>query len=65
MPKARLDSESAGTRGAVITAIRYTFSDASSSYDDLLAPLIVPFLSLMSDKDLVRPRPPLQNRTAC
>lgn len=51
--QSRLSSKSAGTRAAVITAIRFTFTDASSTYDDLLAPLIVQFLSLMHDEDLV------------
>jgi len=53
--QSKLQSESAGTRAAVITAIRFTFTDESSSYDDLLAPLIVQFLSLMHDSDLVNP----------
>ena len=52
--QSRMQATSAGTRAAVITAIRFTFSDASSAYDDLLAPLIVQFLSLMHDPDLVR-----------
>lgn len=51
--QSRMQSQSAGTRAAVITAIRFTFSGASPAYDDLLAPLIVHFLSLMTDTDLV------------
>jgi hypothetical protein len=38
----------------VASAIRYTFTDTASSYDDILAPFIVEFLSLMHDSDLVR-----------
>jgi cullin-associated NEDD8-dissociated protein 1 len=45
--------ENAAARATVVTAIRYTFADPASSYDEVLAPLIVDFLSLMSDKDLV------------
>lgn len=51
--QSRLQADSPGTRAAVITAIRFTFTDASTAYDDLLAPLIVQFLSLMKDSDLV------------
>lgn len=36
-----------------MSAIRYTFAETSSSYDELLAPLLVDFLSLMLDSDLV------------
>lgn len=36
-----------------MSAIRYTFADASQSYDELLAPLLVDFLSSMVDEDLV------------
>lgn len=54
--QSRLESTSAGTRAAVITAVRFTLTDVSSSYDDLLAPLIVQFLSLMHDEDLVSKR---------
>lgn len=35
-------------------AIRYTFIDTSSTYDELIAPVIVDFLSLMQDQNLVR-----------
>lgn len=50
----RLQSTSAATRTTVASAIRYTFTDTASSYDDILAPFIVEFLSLMHDTDLVR-----------
>jgi cullin-associated NEDD8-dissociated protein 1 len=46
-------------RAIVASAIRYTFIDTSSSYDELIAPIIVDFLSLMHDADVVS-----QGRTA-
>jgi cullin-associated NEDD8-dissociated protein 1 len=52
-PKARLNDRQAGVRAAVISAVRFTFSDDSTAYDELLAPFMVPFLTLMSDPDLV------------
>ncbi|KAG6884973.1 hypothetical protein C0992_005551, partial [Termitomyces sp. T32_za158] len=48
----RLREPNAATRATVVSAIRYTFADNSQSYDELLAPLLVDFLSLMLDKDL-------------
>ncbi|KAG9310349.1 armadillo-type protein [Chiua virens] len=39
-------------RATVVSAIRYTFAESSPSYDELLAPLIMDFLSLMKDSDL-------------
>ncbi|RUS33043.1 hypothetical protein BC938DRAFT_473352 [Jimgerdemannia flammicorona] len=48
----RLQSSSPQTRGTVVTAIKYTFTDQAQNYDDLLRPLIVEFLSLMKDTDL-------------
>ncbi|KAF8139703.1 armadillo-type protein [Boletus edulis] len=39
-------------RATVVSAIRYTFAESSPSYDELLAPLIMDFLSLMKDADL-------------
>lgn len=50
----RLHDPSSAIRATVISALRYTLADANQSYDELLAPLIVEFLSLMIDKDLVR-----------
>lgn len=41
-------------RALVAAAIRYTFIDTSSTYDELIAPVIVDFLSLMQDENLVR-----------
>ncbi|KAF8060828.1 armadillo-type protein [Lyophyllum atratum] len=49
---ARIREQSAATRATVVSAIRYTFADTSQSYDELLAPLLVDFLSLMLDSDL-------------
>ncbi|KAG6854209.1 hypothetical protein C0991_009522 [Blastosporella zonata] len=49
---ARLREPNAATRATVVSAIRYTFADNSQSYDELLAPLLVDFLSLMLDQDL-------------
>ncbi|KAI0271714.1 TIP120-domain-containing protein [Gloeopeniophorella convolvens] len=49
---ARIRDPNAATRATVLSAIRYTFVDSSSSYDDVLAPYILDFLSLMEDKEL-------------
>jgi cullin-associated NEDD8-dissociated protein 1 len=49
---ARVHDESSAARATVVTAIRYTFADTASAYDEVLAPLIVDFLSLMDDSDL-------------
>ena len=51
--QSQLQSSSADIRATVASAVRYTFTDTAASYDDILAPLIVEFLSLMHDKDLV------------
>jgi cullin-associated NEDD8-dissociated protein 1 len=40
-------------RALVAAAVRYTFIDTSSSYDELIAPIIVDFLSLMHDENVV------------
>ncbi|KAF9289311.1 Cullin-associated NEDD8-dissociated protein 1 [Mortierella alpina] len=50
--QARLRSESAQIRGTVVSAFKYTFTDNTRSYDELLRPLIVEFLSLIKDQDL-------------
>jgi len=55
--KARLRDPTPSVRATVVSAIRYTFADTARSYDELLAPLIVDFLSLMVDEDLVRVYP--------
>ncbi|KAJ6620154.1 armadillo-type protein [Mycena sp. CBHHK59/15] len=49
---ARVADPDAATRATVVSAIRYTFAETSQSYDELLAPLLVDFLSLMLDQDL-------------
>ncbi|RXW15834.1 hypothetical protein EST38_g10023 [Candolleomyces aberdarensis] len=49
---AKIRDTSPATRATVVSAIRYTFADASQSYDELLSPLLVDFLSLMVDDDL-------------
>lgn len=46
--------ENPAVRATVVSAIRYTFAESSPAYDELLAPLIMDFLSLMKDADLVR-----------
>lgn len=51
--QARLSNKSRHTRATVIAAIRFTFTNESSSYDELLAPLIVEFFKLIHDSDLV------------
>ncbi|KAF0545102.1 TATA-binding protein interacting [Gigaspora margarita] len=48
----RLRSDSAQTRGTVVTAIKFTFINQGQEYDELLRPLIVDFLSLIQDSDL-------------
>ncbi|KAF9091293.1 Cullin-associated NEDD8-dissociated protein 1 [Mortierella sp. AD031] len=50
--QARLRSDSPQIRGTVVSAFKYTFTDNTRSYDELLRPLIVEFLSLMKDTDL-------------
>lgn len=40
-------------RAIVAAAVRYTFIDTSSGYDELIAPIIVDFLSLMHDENIV------------
>ena len=50
----RLSSDSRHTRATVIAAIRFTFTNDSPSYDELLAPLIAEFFKLIHDVDLVR-----------
>lgn len=51
--QAKLSSDSRHTRATVIAAIRFTFTNDSSVYDELLAPLIVEFFELIHDSDLV------------
>ncbi|KAK0446544.1 armadillo-type protein [Desarmillaria tabescens] len=49
---ARIQDENPATRATVVSAIRYTFADSPASYDELLSPYLVDFLSLMLDQDL-------------
>ena len=50
-----LTDRSPAIRAVVLSAIRYTFADIDSQYDDLLSPLIIDFLTLMLDTDMVSP----------
>lgn len=62
--QARLHSPSRHTRATVIAAVRFTFTNDSTSYDELLAPLITEFFKLIHDSDLVRcSSPPSPTRT--
>ncbi|KAA1468316.1 TIP120-domain-containing protein [Dentipellis sp. KUC8613] len=49
---ARITDPNPTTRATVLSSIRYTFADSGSSYDEILAPHILDFLSLMLDADL-------------
>lgn len=40
-------------RATVVAAIRYTFAESSPVFDELLGPVLIDFLSLMLDPDLV------------
>jgi cullin-associated NEDD8-dissociated protein 1 len=51
--QARLRDPNAATRITVLSAIRYTFADSSPAFDEVLAPYIIDFLSLMEDAELV------------
>ena len=50
--QSRIADPAASTRASVIAAIRYTLTETTVSYDDLLAPCIVDFLSLVKDESL-------------
>ncbi|KAI0307414.1 TIP120-domain-containing protein [Multifurca ochricompacta] len=49
---ARIRDPNAATRATVLSAIRYTFVDSSSTFDEVLAPYLLDFLSLMEDTEL-------------
>ena len=51
--QARIRDPNAATRTTVLSAIRYTFADSSPAFDEILAPYIIDFLSLMEDAELV------------
>ncbi|KZV77591.1 TIP120-domain-containing protein [Peniophora sp. CONT] len=61
----RLSDENAATRVTVLAAMRYTFADSSPSYDEILAPHILDFLTLMSDPALPVRRAALSAFNAC
>jgi cullin-associated NEDD8-dissociated protein 1 len=50
--QSRIQDPVASTRASVIAAIRFTLTETGASYDDLLAPMIVDFLSLVKDDSL-------------
>ncbi|KAK4052490.1 hypothetical protein OIV83_002292 [Microbotryomycetes sp. JL201] len=50
--QSRLAADSRDTRATVISAIRFTLTNESTTYDELLAPLIVEFFKLIHDSDL-------------
>ncbi|KAJ5239116.1 hypothetical protein N7468_003735 [Penicillium chermesinum] len=48
-----LNTSEPGIRGVVISAFRFTLTDSSDAYNDVLRPLMVPLLiSMLADKDL-------------
>jgi hypothetical protein len=49
----RIRDPNAATRTTVLSAIRYTFADSSPAFDDILAPYVIDFLSLIEDAELV------------
>jgi len=49
---ARIRDPNSATRTTVLSAIRYTFADSSPAFDEILAPYIIDFLSLMEDAEL-------------
>lgn len=51
--KARINDPNPATRATVLSAIRYTFAESAASFDELLGGVIMDFLSLLSDADLV------------
>ena len=50
----RIQDPSPAARATVISAIRYTFVESSRGYDELIGSIIMDFLSLIADPDLVR-----------
>lgn len=49
----RIRDENPASRATVLAAIRYTFAENSQAYDEALSPVIMDFIGLISDKDLV------------
>ncbi|KDQ17665.1 hypothetical protein BOTBODRAFT_172104 [Botryobasidium botryosum FD-172 SS1] len=62
--QARLRDPSPAIRATVVSAIRYTLADTTQSYDDLLSPLIIEFLTLVQDTDLTVKRLALSSLNA-
>lgn len=52
-------------RALVAAAVRYTFIETSSAYDELISPLIGDFLSLMADENLASRPGSLPCRSSC
>lgn len=52
--KDRIRDPNPAARATVLAAIRYTFAETSQTFNELLSPLLMDFLSLISDPDLVR-----------
>jgi cullin-associated NEDD8-dissociated protein 1 len=51
--KTFLTDKDPGIRGMVISSLRYVFADADSSYDNYLAPIVIPMLkTMLSETDL-------------
>ncbi|CCM03714.1 uncharacterized protein FIBRA_05860 [Fibroporia radiculosa] len=48
----RIRDANPASRATVISAIRYTFSETSPSYDELLSSVLMDFLALITDADL-------------
>ena len=57
----RIKDANPTSRATVVAAIRYTFAESSPAFDELLGPMLIDFLSLMLDPDLVSLLP---NRSA-
>lgn len=53
----RIKDANPTSRATVVAAIRYTFAESSPVFDELLGPMLIDFLSLMLDPDLVRTLP--------
>ncbi|KAG8864313.1 hypothetical protein FRB96_006134 [Tulasnella sp. 330] len=60
----RLADPSPSVRATVVAAVRYTFADNTQSYDELLSPLIIQFMSLVHDSDLAVRRSTLSTLNA-
>lgn len=48
---AKIHDSDAGTKAIIVSAVRYTFGDTDQSFDDQLGPILIDFISLMSDSD--------------